>query len=101
MGTSPLTDRMLKTPPLGSPDCWSAGKGLVLQGPQAFLGALWVLTASQAGQPARSAAPPLPPPPGVAEGAIPFIEVGGIMQDLQPPPETPEGATAFIEDTAT
>jgi hypothetical protein len=80
---------------------WTAGRALVLQGPQTFLGARWVFTASLTGQPASSAGLPPPPPPGVVEGSIPFIEVTGALQELKPPPATPEGATAFIEDTAT
>jgi hypothetical protein len=104
MGTSPLPNPQL-TPPLGGTVCpdprWNGGRALVLQGPQTFLGALWVFTASLAGQPASSVGLPPPPPPGVMEGAIPFVEMGGAIQELQPPSDASEGSTAFIEDTAT
>jgi hypothetical protein len=107
MGTSPIPNFGQRTPPLGGAVCpdpiWNAGRSLTLHGPSTFLGPRWVLTAIYAGQPAVSPAPPAPPEPipGVVEGAIPFVEIGGAVQELQPPPETPEGATAFIEDTAT
>jgi hypothetical protein len=104
MGTSPLPNPTL-TPPLGGTICpdprWAAGRGLVLQGPQAFLGARWVLTASLAGQPAQSPAPPVPPvpPPGVVEGAIPFADITtGTGLEFIPPPETSEGSTVFLDE---
>jgi hypothetical protein len=106
MGTSPIKDPST-SPPLGGTVCpdprWGGGKALVLQGPNAFLGARWLLTSSATGQPAVSPGPPLPPEPipGVVEGSIPFVQVGGAVQVVIPPPETPEGATAFIEDTET
>jgi hypothetical protein len=97
----------LRTPPLGGAKCpdnfWNGGRALVLQGPSAFLGPRWVLTAHLAGQPAVSAAPPVPPEPipGVVEGSIPFVDVAGTVVVVAPPPEAPEGSTAFIEDTET
>lgn len=100
MGTSPLPDRMLKTPPLGSKDCWSAGRGLILQGPMAFVGAWWTLTASREGQPASSVAPPPPLPPGVEEGSIPFSDLEGIVAVPTPLPDD-AGYTAWadVEET--
>jgi hypothetical protein len=81
MGTSPLPNPQ-NTPPLGGKVCpdprWNGGRALVLSGPQTFLGALQVLTASAIGQPA--APPPVVPvPPFVpdaVEGSVPFTDVG-------------------------
>jgi len=106
MGTSPLPNPQ-HSPPLGGQLCpdprWSGGRALVLQGPQAFLGVRWVLTASLLGQPAVSPAPPVPPGPiiGVIEGSIPFVDVAGAVEVTLPPPDASEGSTAFIEDTET
>ena len=92
----------LRTPPLGGTYCpdplWNGGRGLYLSGPQTFLGALQVLTAWQAGQPAVSAA--APPPvvlPTVPEGSLPFAEVDGAVVLVQPPDD--QGATPYIEVT--
>jgi hypothetical protein len=107
MGTSPLPNPQ-RTPPLGRSGCpdpfWSAGRGLVLQGPQTFLGALWVLTASAEGQ-----APG--PPFFIPEGSIAFIDdtatppvragVSITPSALRPSAVTPEGAIDFMDDTAT
>jgi hypothetical protein len=99
MGTSPLPNPQL-SPPLGGTVCpdvnWAAGRGLVLQGPQAFLGARWVFTASLAGQ---GAAPPPPePPPPTGQGGIPFVDlVAGYYYDEPEAPDAPEGSTAYAE----
>jgi hypothetical protein len=79
MGTSPLPNPSV-SPPLGGTVCpdprWGGGKALVLQGPMAFLGAWWTLTASDQGQPASGPIPPQPPqpPPTVEEGSIPWVD---------------------------
>ena len=72
----------IRTPPLGGTVCpdprWNGGRGLVLPGPNTFLGALQVLTAWTAGQPASSVGPLPPEPPlGVTEGSIPFVDIDG------------------------
>ena len=79
----------LRTPPLGGTVCpdprWNGGRGLYLSGPQTFLGAWQILTASAVGQPAVTppvTVPPILPPTGV-EGSVPFTDVG---------------ETAFIDD---
>jgi hypothetical protein len=102
MGTSPIP--VPKGAPLGGTACpdtqWAGGRYLVLQGPQSFLGARWLMPASVSGQPAVSPGPPLPPEPipGVVEGSIPFVEVEGAVQVITPPADTPEGSTVFIEE---
>ena len=74
-----------------------AGAGSSLDGPQTFLGALQVLTAWTAGQPASSVGPLPPEPPlGVTEGSIPFVDIDG-QTVLAQPPDDP-GATAFAEE---
>jgi hypothetical protein len=67
------------SPPLGASDCRSAGRGLILVGPQYCLGAWWVWTADPA-----LATPVLPPP-------VPPI----------PPPLVPEGSIPWLDDLAT
>jgi hypothetical protein len=109
MGTkhAGILEDALRTPPLSGPVCpdprYTAGRALVLQGPQAHLGALWVLTASLAGQPASTPGPlpPIPPIPplGVPEGSVPFADVDGTLVLVQPPAD--QGATVFIDDTDT
>jgi hypothetical protein len=104
MGTSPIPNFGLRSPPLGGTICpdknWNGRRSLTLHGPTTFLGARWVLTASVLGQPAQSPAPPVPPvlPPTVVEGAIPFAEVTGTGLEFTPPPETAEGSTVFIDE---
>jgi hypothetical protein len=94
----------MKSPPLGGTRCpdprYGAGRGLVLQGPQTFLGARYLLTASFAGQPASTPGPPPPILPSAPEGAIPFIEDTGTVLEVQPPAGAVEGSTAFVEETS-
>jgi hypothetical protein len=83
MGTSPIPNFGLRTPPLGGTVCpdpfWKGRRALTLHGPTTFLGARWVLTASAVGQPAAPPIPPVEPPeyvvpPGTVEGSIPFVD---------------------------
>lgn len=105
MGTSPIPNFGLRTPPLGGAVCpdpyWNGGRSLVLQGPTAFLGAHWVLTASVEGQPAVSMVPPdvIPTPPVVEEGSIPFSELDGTVVLAQPPDDAGYTAFADVEET--
>jgi hypothetical protein len=106
MGTkhAGIPEPALRTPPLSGAYCpdpaYAAGRALVLVGPQGFLTPLWVFTASAAGQPASSVAPPpIIPLPTIAEGSLPFADVDGTVVLVQPPED--QGATAFIEDTET
>jgi hypothetical protein len=107
MGTSPIPNFGMRSPPLGGTICpdknWNAGRSLTLHGPTTFLGARWVLTASVLGQPAQSPAPPVPPvlPPTIVEGAIPFIEDTATVLEILPPAGSVEGSTAFVEETET
>jgi hypothetical protein len=95
----------LGSPPLGGTLCpdprWGAGRCLVLQGPQAFLGARWVFTASAVGQPALPS--PLPPlPPQVGQGGIPFVDWATLsFQEIPEQPDAPEGSTAYAEESET
>jgi hypothetical protein len=105
VGTSPIPNFGLRSPPLGGTVCpdkvWNGRRALTLHGPTTFLGARWVLTASVLGQPAVSPAPPIPPipPPTVVEGAIPFADVtAGTGLEFTPPPETSEGSTVFLDE---
>ena len=99
MGTSPLPNPS-RTPPLGGVVCpdpaWNGGRAFVLQGPQAFLGALWVFTATLEGQ--AAAPPPVVFPPPAPEGAVPFVDVTATAYALPSAPAEPEGATAFVDD---
>ena len=103
MGTkhAGILEPSLRTPPLGGTVCpdpaWQAGRTLILQGPMAFLGAHWVLTASVTGQPASTVAPPLPLPPGVPEGSIPYSDVLSTGTIVAVPPPDEEGFTAFAD----
>jgi hypothetical protein len=101
MGTSPLPNPQ-RTPPLGGAYCpdpaWQAGRALVLQGPQAFLGAVWVLTASATGQPASAPPQPVPQPPPAPEGSVPFVDVTAATYTLESAPAEPEGSTAFVDE---
>jgi hypothetical protein len=81
MGTkhAGILEPALRTPPLSGAYCpdpaYAAGRALILAGPQSFLGAWWVLTASLEGQaPGPGPIPPLPVEPLVAEGSIAFID---------------------------
>jgi len=77
-----IPEPALRTPPLSGAYCpdpaYAAGRALILQGPQTFLGAWWVLTASVDGQVPGPGPGPIPPPlpvePLVAEGSIAFID---------------------------
>jgi hypothetical protein len=83
MGTSPIPNFGLRSPPLGGTVCpdkaWNGRRALTLHGPTTFLGARWVLTASVLGQPAQSPAvpelPPILPPTEAPEGSLPFIDI--------------------------
>jgi hypothetical protein len=102
MGTSPLPNPQL-SPPLGNTICpdpkFAAGRALVLQGPNAFLGARWVLTASLAGQPGSPALPPPPTPTPAPQGGIPFVDwVAGVTYDAPASPDEPEGSTAYADE---
>jgi hypothetical protein len=100
MGTSPLPNPQ-QSPPLGGTLCpdknWAAGRALVLQGPNAFLGARWVFTASAVGQ--AAAPPPSIPPPPTGQGGIPFVDlVAGTFYEEPVAPVAPEGSTAYAEE---
>jgi hypothetical protein len=103
MGTkhAGILEPALRVPPLSGPICpdpaYAAGRALVLQGPQAFLGARWVFTASAIGQ-AAAPPPPIPPPP-TGQGGIPFVDVvTGYYYDEPESPDAPEGSTAYAEE---
>jgi hypothetical protein len=105
MGTkhAGILEDALRTPPLGGTVCpdpaYVAGRVLVLQGPQPFLGALWVFTAIYAGQ---AASPPaVVPPPPAGEGAIPFMDLQATTYEFPASTEESEGSTSFVDDTAT
>ena len=102
MGTSPLPNFGLRTPPLGGAKCpdplWGAGRSLYLSGPQTFLGGWQVLTASAVGQPAApSPVPPIPPPPAV-EGSVPYINIAAAEYTLHSVPDEPEGSTVWVDE---
>jgi hypothetical protein len=102
VGTSPLADPS-RTPPLGGKICpdprWNGGRALVLQGPNAFLGARWVFTASLAGQPASPAHPEPPAPTPAAQGGLPFVDwVTGLPYETPESPDQPEGSTAYADE---